>query len=300
MSGSKRRWPRMAQGLVGYLLTLMLAVSLTGACMLTLMHRLLTDQALHERVALDDLVIDAQMTRMEEEVGALAQAYGFAPETAMAQLTRESVQAYGRDIVAWWMGLMGERPELEAPFLDTSALENAVRADELFRESTEEYMRRAVARDDVAYPIAKTLRETVMPVRVSVIGLMVPEVLERVDVPRLIRVLGDGVIGLYGLSAALLALVLMSQGRNRCIYGSVGLLAADVLLVVMTAAVFLADLPGAMAALSAALSLQLALLERALLPGVLLAEGALLLGGAVLLGLGLRRRAHSRMERTGA
>ena len=161
-------------------------------------------------------------------------------------------------------------------------------------------MRRTVARDSVAYPVGKTLQKTVIPIRVSVIALAMPKIMERADIPALMGYLSLARAGLLGASIALLALILLTQGKRRFLFGGAGLLAADVLLIALTALIALAKLPRVMAELSDILALQLGLLQRALLPAVLLTEGALLLTGVLMLaryGAGQRR---SRRERKSA
>lgn len=298
----QRRWPRILQGLAGYLLTLLLVASLAGACVLTLAEALLTDRTLHERVATDDRVIDLQMARLDGEIRLLAEEHPFTLETVEALITRDSLRDYNRESVAWWMGLLGEQPEPEAPFPDTAALAEAVLADELFRENTMEFMRRIVAQDKIAYPIGQTLQETAVPVRVSVIALAMPEVAKRVSIPALMTLLGLVKTGLSAASAALLALLLATQGRNRFVFASAGVLAADALLLAMTAAVWLAHPAEVLESLSAVLALQWRILQEALLPAVLTVEGALLLAGLLLLAVALAtgRRASVRAERASA
>lgn len=274
---------RVLRGVAGYALTLLLVLSLTGACLSALAAQLLTNRALHERVALDDRVIDVQMARMEGTVAALAEQYGFAPEAVLNLMTRDAVRAYGREAVAWWTGLLTGESSPEAPFPEMRAMEDAVREDALFCEHTEEFMRRTVARDSVAYPIAKALQETVLPIRVSLVALAMPQIEQRVDLPALHGYGRMVVWGLWGLSAALLALLMLVGGRDRFLYGSVGLLATFILLAVLTATVALAGLPAALESLSPMLALQLSLLERALLLPAMLAEGALLVAGALML-----------------
>ena len=284
MSTKKQPRPiRALQGILGYVLALLLAVSLAGACGLTLMNRLLTDQALHERVAQNERVLDAQMERVEGSIRMLAEKYHFAPESVLGVDIKGSLEAYGREMVAWWMGLMGERPDTEAPFPDTRAMEEAIRVDELFCESTEDFMRRTIARDEIAYPIGLAMREAVTPLRISLFSLAMPMITARVDIPSLISLLGTAQTGLFALSAVLLILVLVTQGKRRFLLSSAGLLAAFVLLAAMTAAVAAADLPGAMAEYSSMLSLQLGILLRELTAPVLLAEGVLLLAAVLMM-----------------
>ena len=283
MSANKqRRWPHMVRGLLGYVLTLLLTISLAAACLLLLANRLLTDQALHERVSTAAPVIDAQMARLEEAVNELAETYHFAPETVLNILTRDSVVAYGRSMTAWWMGLLGPEPEADAPFPDSEAIEEAVRADELFRENTEDFMRRTIARDEVAYAISVEMQNAVMPIRQSLVSLAAPHLTSR-DLPGLINRLAAVPAYLFGAAAVLLILLMLTQGRSRFLYGSVGLLAAFTLLALITALAAAARLPELLTEYSPALALQLGLLQAELLPGILLAEGTLLIGGLLML-----------------
>lgn len=297
-----RKVLRVLQSILGYALTLALTACLVGGCLLTLVEALLTNHALHEKVALDDRVIDIQEARIDEEIRELAEKYSFAPETALDLITRDYVVDYGREVVAWWMGLMTEEAEAEAPFPETDAIEEAVKADELFRANTEDFMRRSIARDEVAYPAGKTLRDTVIPLRVSLVALMMPRVAERLDIPAKMHLLSLGRSVLLGAALALLALLMITQGRNRCLFGSVGLLAADALLITLTVAAALANLPQVLAGMSGILSLQLSVLLENLLPAVLLVEGVLLvLGVCMLLLYGVSvRRARSLSARMSA
>ncbi|MCH5287343.1 MAG: hypothetical protein J1E43_07970 [Christensenellaceae bacterium] len=280
---------RILQGLLGYVLALMLTVSLTGACVTALTLRLLTDEGLHERVATDKRVTASQLDRVEATVHELAETYHFAPETVLDLLTHEQLEAYGREVAAWRMSLLSASPLSEAPFPDTYDIEEAVREDEQFRDATDELMRRTVARDDVAYPISKVLQEAAMPVRVSLISLAIPMISDRVSIPALIGRLGMLRTVLCSASVFLLALLLLSQGKKRLLFGSASLLATFVLLAVMTAGTLIANLPGAVASLSPLLSLQLSVLQGALMPSVLLTEAALLLVGALMLLLCLKQ-----------
>lgn len=295
----KTRPARALQSVLGYVLAVLLAVSLAAACVLTLVSALLTDQALHERVAQDRRVLGAQSVRIGEMVSEMAERWSFAPETVLDVLAQEGLEAYNREIVGWWMSLMGEEPSLEAPLPDTEAMEEAVRADDLFRENTSEFMRRTIAQDDVAYPIAKAMREIVMPLRVSLISLGMPKVLERVDMPRLIGLLGTAKAALFALAAALLLLILFTQGKRRWVRASAGVMAAFIVLAVLT--VLAARAPAAIAEYSQILSLQAGVLASVLAAPVLLTEAGILLASLLLLLPALLKKReeayHGRHER---
>ena len=299
-ASNERRWPRALRGALGYILALLLALALTGACGLTLARRLLTDQELYERVAADDRVLDAQAARVEETVRRLADQYAFAPEAALNVVTRDSLADYAREAAGWWLGLLGEYPEMEAPFPDTAAIEEAVREDALFRESTEDFMRRSIARDEVAYPIGEAMQRAVLPLRVSLLSLAMPKVAERVDLPALIGLTGTVQRALLAACAALLALILLTQGKSRWLFASAGVMAAGCLTVAVTLIALMADLPGAFAEYSAILAIQFRVLQRALLPSVLGAEGALLLAALLMMALARGKRDAVGHERKSA
>lgn len=295
MSAGKRSRPlRALQGIVGYLLALLLTLSLVATGAVALAHQLLTDQALHERVAQDERVLDQQLARVEETVREMAERYHFAPSSVMDGINRESLKQYNRELVAWWMGLMAEHPSVEAPLPDTEAMEEAIRADELFRENTSEFVRRSIARDDVAYPISVAMREAAMPLRVSLVALGMPKLAERVDIPELMGLVGTARAALLALCGLLLLLTLLTQGRRRWLCVSASLLAAFILAAAVTALTAAADLPGQLGAYSPMLSLQLCILMRELAGPALMAEGALLLAGALTLGLWLRAAGRKR------
>lgn len=283
-----KRFARMLQGLLGYVLAVLLTVSLTAACGLALVNSLLTDQALHERVAQDERLLDAQMSRIGETVREMAQKHSFTPEAALEVISHEHLAAYNREMAAWWMGLTREHPLMDAPLPDTAAIEEAIREDELFRENTSDYLRRTIARDDVAYPIGLAIREAVMPLRVSLIAIVMPKVAERVDIPALVRLPGMARTALFVASGVLLALMLLTLGKRRWLFASAGFMAAFALMAVMTAAA--GRMPGAMAEYSTLLSLQLTVLMGRLTLPVLMTEAAVLLAAILFLALSLAGR----------
>ena len=282
--------------LLSYVLALMLTVSLTGACVLTLVNRLLTDQSLYARVATDERVTSAQMVRVETTVRRLAETYCFDPEAVMDLLSGEQLAAYGQDMAAWWTHLLSGAVMLEAPFPNTNAIAEAVLSDERFVAATDAFMLRTVARDDVAYPIGKAMQEAVIPLRLSLLMLAMPRVAERVDIPARLAQLSALRTILWAATVVLLAVLLLTQGKHRLSTVSASLLATFVLLAVLTMVVLIADLPGAVTELSPILSIQLSVLLRTLMPAALVVEAALLVVGAGLLVLACR----SRRERTGA
>lgn len=243
-----------------------LLVAAVAACGLTYqMSRLLTDTALHEGVALDRRVTDAQLVQVENAVNALAAKYSFAPESVMAVVTRESITDYSSQVVGWWMGLLGEEPEMELPVWDTSAVEEAVREDELFREHTPANQRKTIARDNVAYEVGQAVEKAVMPVRVKLLAPFLPMVFERVDVPRCIKYLSLAPAVLAGAAAVLCLMILAAMRRQvsaAMLYIGAGLTGGALLVVLVGALAFALNVTGQVAELSPILAMQLSLLTK--------------------------------------
>ena len=112
---SKMRRTAWPVRVISALLSVLLALALAAGCAGYMMVSVLTHASLHEQVALDSRVTDMQMARITLRVEELAAQYGFAPESVLDVVTRDSVAAYSREVIAWWMGLLGENPRLEAP-----------------------------------------------------------------------------------------------------------------------------------------------------------------------------------------
>ena len=119
-------WPVRA---ISALLSVLLALALAAGCAGYMAVSVLTHDSLHEQVALDSRVTDMQMARITSRVEELAAQYSFSPESVLDVVTRDSVAAYSREVIAWWMGLLGDEPVLEAPAYPTADIEAAVRAD---------------------------------------------------------------------------------------------------------------------------------------------------------------------------
>lgn len=200
--------PGKAAHILAWILTILLMLSLTAFCLTWQVNRMLTSPSLHESVALDRVVQQEQMARIEATVQELAQRYSFKPETVMNIVTGESVAQYNRDVVAWWMGLMGEEPVIDAPVWPTRGVEQAVREDELFKENTPTDVRRTTARDKIAYQVGQAVQKTVLPVRADILSLLMPKVLEKIDLPVYVHYASLLPL-LCGVASAVLALMLL-------------------------------------------------------------------------------------------
>ena len=268
------------------LLTFLMTLTVFCAPLLWQGVRLLTDEALHESVALDSAVNDAQMVRITNMVEDLAAAQSFDPATVLALVTPDAVRAYNGEVIRWWMGLLQPDPVLTAPEWDAEALQDAVREDPLFQEAVPSTLRRATARDKVAYPIAEGVQATVLPIRDQLVTLAMPKVLEKVDLPRLVSLAGMVPPALAGASALLALLVLALMHRRLCkggMYIGSALSAAGLLTLITLGAVALINPAGMIAQASSLLALQAELLLKKLaLPLVITAAAELAVGLALI------------------
>lgn len=227
--------------------------------------RVLTDKELHRSVALDKAVADAQYARIVNDIENLAQAQSFAPETVLALVTSEAVQQYNLDVIDWWMGLMQPDPVIPAPAWDQDALQTAVREDALFQEAVRSTQRRAVARDKIAYPIAMSIQESVLPIRTQLLGIAMPKVLERVDVPQLIALASKAPLALGAACVALIVLVVLCMCRcpiKAKLYVCSALAASGILTAAMLAGILLLNPCAMIAQGSTLLALQAGILGK--------------------------------------
>ena len=288
----KKLLPGRLAHTLAILLTLLMTLTVFCAPLLWQGVRLLTDENLHESVALDSAVTDAQMVRITNMVEDLAAEQSFDPATVLALVTPDAVRAYNGEVIRWWMGLLQPDPVLTAPEWDAEAIQEAVRADPLFQEAVSSTLRRVTARDKVASPIAETIQSTVLPIRDQLVTLAMPKVLEKVDVPRLIALADKAPLLLAGVSVLLALLVLILMHRRLCkggMYIGSALSAAGLLTLITLGVIALINPAGMIARASSLLAMQAGLLLKKLaLPLVIIAV-AELAAGLVLIGVHQQR-----------
>lgn len=288
----KKRMPGKFAHLCAILLTFCLVLTLLASLWSWQAVRLLTDSNMHHTVAGDDAVIDAQMERINAVIESTAEAQHFDPATIQALVTREDVRAFSLQCADWWLGLLQQEPVLTAPEWDTQAMEDAVREDELFRENVRATLRRSVARDDVAYPIAQTIQETVLPLRTQLISFVLPEVLERVDVPMLVTFLQKAPLICLGASAVLALLILLCMCRMPSkggLYIGAAMGACALITLLLMLGILLLDPAAMIAQANTLLSLQLTLLLKQMALKPLIVSIAMLVISAALTALHQKR-----------
>lgn len=278
---------------LGYVLALFLTLCLAGACISALAALLMTSESLHEHVALNQQVIGAQLRRVQTTIEQLAQEYGFAPETALKHVTRDSLRTYNQAMTSWWMGLLGDQPELEPPFPNMLDLELDICEDAGFQATVPDALQRVTARDDIAYVIGTSIQETVLPVRLSLVSLAVPLVLRQVHVPLLVTWLTRLPLLMLGAALVAMLLLLAIRGRKGWLNISSAWLAATLLLLGALVLLGCMNLPARIGELSPMLELQLMTLGRLLALPAILAMAVMLGVSALTLAIYARREARS-------
>lgn len=294
-----KRMPGPFAHTLSVLLALLLTASLLCAALTLTMTRVLTDQGLHESVATDALVTQAQMDAITAKVEALAEAQSFQPETVTALITPEDLRAYNRTVVRWWMDLLtSPSSDVSAPEWDTQAIQAAVLEDPLFQEAHTPATRHTIARDQVAYAAGKEIQSVVLPLRTQLIGLAAKAAYDRVDVAAHLEVFMQLPLWLAGVSVLLVLLMLLTMHRRLCkgwLYIGSALAAAGLLLLLLLLAIALANVPGLLRELSPLLALQVDLLLQALaIPTAGMAAAG------IVVGFGLIGRHQRRMSRLAA
>lgn len=294
------RMPGKLAHMSAMILTFLLMLSLVLACLTWQLNRIATDSAMHENIAVDSRVAAMQMERIEAKVLTLAQEYSFRPETVMQRITDEALADYNREVVAWWMGYLKGETEMEIPEWDVSEIEQAVREDELFKESVPANMRRSTARDLIAYEVGVTVKKAVLPVRADILSIVMPKVLENVDMATYMHYLAMApqLCGALAAALALLILLVMLRRVSKAgLYIGAGMAASALCLAGIGAAAYLLNITGMIGEISRLLAAQVSLLTKQLALQAGLFAGVVLVIGLVLIGLhqaDMRRLARGR------
>ncbi len=226
----------------------------------------MTSSGLHTRVALGKDSVDRQMERIEEKIQKMAEEYGFAPETVSALITRESVEAYDREIVAWWTGAASSGTLPEEPHYEPEGIGEALNADEEFLRGREEAMIR-VNSDSVEREIAETVEKSAVLFRDLLIQAGFRFAGDSVDLPMMVSLLRKipVIAGLAGLlMAGLIALVTSRRIRTAGRYIGGAMCACGLLMILVTILLKLLNLRGMIAEASAAMETQFIHLARIL------------------------------------
>ena len=283
---SRKKLPGAFAHVVAFVLALLLTLIITVTVFAWQGLALLQDEGLHEKVALNDRILDMQLERIELYVEELAETWSFQPETVMQFVTRETLSDYGREVIAWWTGLTGEDAEIAAPVWNDGEIAQAVREDELFMSVYPAERRRAIARDDIAYEIGQEIRKTVLPLRTDLVEAVLPGVLAQMDMSLVMDYVSQGsrLIGVVAAGLVLLIVLVMIRWVFKALlYIGSSLIASGLGVAAINGTALLLNIPGMVGEISPILAGQMELLMGQMLLRVgIVVLIALVMGGALL------------------
>ncbi len=276
-----RKLPWRGTAVPAAICALLLTVCLLGAGFGLLAVQVTTSRELHERGALAEEAVNAQMDRIERDIRKLAEEEGFDAEKLLSLIGRERVEQMDREIIAWWTGFAATGKLEQEPEFSLEEGRKILLEDETWIAKGNAMM--AESRSiDVIRRAEKAVRKSGMQFRDLLLKAAERLAGDRVNLPRaagLIRSLP----GLCGAAALLLAgLIALVRSRRIQTAGQYigGALSAAGLLSLLTLALIRGlGIRGMIAEASPQLEAQYARLA-----GTLTAE--VLAGAAVLLILG--------------
>ena len=288
MSRKKTEFPSWGLRIPAALLALAMTICLWGAQLSLLGLQVMTSTGLHQRAALAADVVDLQMARIREKTEKLAEENGFPAETLLDLIRREDVEAYDRQVVAWWTGAAASGKLEAEPLFHLEGAVEALRAQESFTAGLEPMMesivlsRIAGEAEEIVQKSAVLFRDVLVEAGVRMAG-------ERVNLPQITALLrkvpplaGLGALLCAGLIALLLSRRIQAAGQ----YIGGALSAVGLLMVLGLIGMRILNIGGMIAEASALMTAQYAHLARIITletlggAAVLMAAGGLLMAWA--------------------
>lgn len=222
----ERKMPCAAARVFAFLTALALVLTL-GVTMAGLLGvQVMTSPALYNRAASNPEVLDRQMARIEEKIRQAAEEYGFAPETLIPLVRRESVEGLNREIAAWAtdFGTRGKTGPLPVFYL--SGGEEALRADENWTSGMDPRMVKSMA-ETITLRVSEKIRKTSVLFRDSLLQSLISKVGARLPLGTLFATVRKipPVAALASLMLAGVIALLMSRNiryAGRYIGGAMG------------------------------------------------------------------------------
>ncbi len=169
----------------------------------------------------------AEQARIDAQVAQIAEQWSVSP-TLLASWTQNAAEAYHDTLRAWVNALLCEEGADTVVPLFFGERENAfvreIMADATFRAAVPEELRRAVARDEVAYAVDNVVRSAVFPLRISVVEAALRWISPRFPLHQTRALIVGAIVGL--LLAHWLLACLIRCGRGAALAAAALVLAA--------------------------------------------------------------------------
>ena len=238
------------KGILRYLASLLAVICLVGAAVLGGLA-LVTTEGFAREISTAK-VTQLQQQRIDDAARALTETWNLQGDL-LTPWIEGAAQTQQAAAAKWWGDLWRhEEADMTPPFYLTDGqigdLTAAVRADAGFAALTDETLRRAIARDEVACAIDEAVGEAVMPLRESVVEIALKLLADAKPLPTLrsLALVGAGVLA--GLAVAMLILSRKALGST--------LTAAGLMMALLTIPVWLMGIPGMLAQLNDIAALQ--------------------------------------------
>lgn len=192
-----------------------------------------------------------QQRRIDVQADDLARQWHITPQV-LTDCTAQAARTHRKTVAQWWSGLFTGESDAMLPAFLTAETERSlvadIMADASFSAHVDADMKRAVARDEVAYALDEAVCAAVLPLRRSVMDLALSIAADRIPLPMVRPVL---------LTAAGV-LTMIAAGLCVCLRRDAGtvMLATAVWMLLLSLAVWTMDIPGMLRPLNPAAALQ--------------------------------------------
>ncbi len=234
-----------------YLSAMLAVICLLGAALLALFPAV-TSEGFMARVNDSADVREMQQGRIDQAAATLTETWQISAPI-LAAWTEEAAAHQAAKMAAWWGDLWrDDGADISLPaWLDSNreaALVAEIRQDAGFIAATDADMRRAIARDEVAFALDEAVCEAVTPLRCSILELALSLAAERVSLTLLRWADIGGAAVLAVLAAAFLGAAHKAAGS--------ALIATALTMTAVSVPVWMLDIPGQLAGLNAIAGLQ--------------------------------------------
>ena len=170
----------------GWGLCILLVFAILGTVLSALMAQMMSDQALHKRIAMDERVQAEEMSHIRTKAEEIAEANHFDASLIYDRITTETLLELHRRGVDWWMNLAQTGKAAELPEWDGSDLWDALLTDEAFLASHDQTLVRKNA-NDIVFEMTETLSRQVFPLRTELLSEGFEVLGRRVDVAGILQ-----------------------------------------------------------------------------------------------------------------
>lgn len=187
MKGRHEKQQRISTGLriCSALLVLLLIPLLTGTLYTWIGIRLISDRALHNRIALNEQTLDEEMRILTEKAEEVGETWNISPALILNRVDRDTLRDMNRQAVDWWMNLAETGKPGEIPQWDGTGLWEDLMGDEAFLAEQDGVLARSSA-SRIISEMNTTITRLAFPFREELITGGIGALDRRIDLPDLV------------------------------------------------------------------------------------------------------------------